>query len=297
MKHLLRTLQFIVQHPLNASDRPGSLLRYAKWQVGSRLVPGPVVIPFVNDTVFIAAPGMTGVTQNIYTGLSDFFDCSFLLHLLREGDLFVDVGANAGIYTVLAAGAVGSMVVSVEPIPQTFQRLCANIRINSVTDKVAAHNIGLGSKEAVLRFTSSRDTMNKVIEDSSYDGPSINVPVLPLDTVLKGRVPQLIKIDVEGWESEVIAGAQATLRDPALLGLIVEMNGNEADLNENERCVHECLSANGFKPYVYNPVFRALQPIPSKNTKGNNTLYIRDIPQIEARLKSAPHFRVADRNI
>ena len=103
MNPLLRTLQVIVQHPLNASDRPGSLLRYAKWQVGSRLVPGPVIVPFVNDTVFIAAPGMTGVTQNIYTGLSDFFDCAFLLHFLREGDLFVDIGANVGIYTVLAA--------------------------------------------------------------------------------------------------------------------------------------------------------------------------------------------------
>jgi FkbM family methyltransferase len=296
MKHLLQTLRVIVQHPLNASDRPGSLLRYAKWQVGSRLVPGPVIVPFVNDTVFIASPGMTGVTQNIYTGLSDFFDCAFLLHLLREGDLFVDVGANAGIYTVLAAGAVGSMVISVEPIPQTFQRLCANITVNSVSDKVAAHNIGLGSKEATLRFTSNRDTMNKVIHDSSYDGPSINVPVHPLDSVLEGRVPQLIKIDVEGWESEVLAGAQATLRDPSLLGLIVEMNSSDTSLSENERAVHEGLLENGFKPHVYNPIFRSLEPIPSKNLRGNNTLYVRDIPSIEARLKSAPSFRVADKS-
>lgn len=296
MNPLLRTLQVIVQHPLNASDRPGSLLRYAKWQVGSRLVPGPVIVPFVNDTVFIAAPGMTGVTQNIYTGLSDFFDCAFLLHFLREGDLFVDIGANVGIYTVLAAGAVGSAVVSVEPIPQTFQRLCANIRVNSVTDKVAAHNIGLGSKEGTLRFTSSRDTMNKVIPDSGYDGPSIDVPVSTLDTVLKGRVPQLIKIDVEGWESEVIAGSSTTLRDSSLMGLIVEMNGKDAEFNANERAVHECLLAHGFKPHLYNPASRSLKPIPSKNPEGCNTLYVRETAQVEARLKSAPFFRVVDKS-
>ncbi|QNI35404.1 FkbM family methyltransferase [Edaphobacter albus] len=296
MKQLLGTLQYIIQHPLNNSDRRGSLLRYAKWQVGSRLVPGPVIVPFVNDTVFIASPGMTGVTQNIYTGLSDFFDCAFLLHLLRADDLFVDVGANAGIYTVLAAGAIGSTVISVEPIPQTFEKLCANIRINSVSDKVAAHNIGLGSKEAILRFTSSRDTMNKVIDDVHYDGPSINVRVSSLDMVLQNKVPQLIKIDVEGWESEVIAGSTLTLKNPSLLGLIVEMNGSETGLNENERSVHECLSANGFSPCTYNPVTRSLTPIPSKNKGGNNTLYVRDVSQIEARLKSAPHFRVVNKS-
>lgn len=296
MRQLLRTLQVIVQHPLNSSDRRGSLLRYAKWQVGSRLVPGPVIVPFVNDTVFIAAPGMTGVTQNIYTGLSDFSDCSFLLHLLREGDLFVDVGANAGIYTVLAAGATGSEVVSVEPIPQTFQRLCANIRVNSISDKVAAHNVGLGRKEGNLLFTSSRDTMNKVIEDLNYDGPSINVPVYPLDTLLGGRIPQLIKIDVEGWESEVIAGSASTLRDSSLIGLIVETNGKDPEFNANERSVHECLLMNGFKPHVYDPVSRSLQPIPGKNPKSNNTLYVRNTPQVQDRLKSAAPFRVANKS-
>lgn len=296
MKHWLSTLQYITQHPLNHADRRGSLLRYVKWQLGSRLVPGPVIVPFVNDTVFIASPGMTGVTQNIYTGLSDFFDGAFLLHLLRTEDLFVDVGANAGIYTVLAAGAIGSMVISVEPIPQTFEKLCANIRINSLSDKVVAHNIGLGSKESTLRFTSNRDTMNKVIDDPEDEGPSVSVPVFPLDIILQGKAPQLIKIDVEGWESEVIAGSSVSLRDPSLLGLIVEMNGSEVGLNENERAVHECLSANGFNPCTYNPKTRSLTRIPSKNMGGNNTLYVRDLPRIDDRLKSAPRFRVGNKS-
>jgi FkbM family methyltransferase len=239
---------------------------------------------------------MTGVTQNIYTGLSDFFDCSFLLHLLRDGDLFVDVGANAGIYTVLAAGAVGAMTIAVEPIPHAFRRLCANIAVNGVHEKVVARNIGLGSRESTLRFTSNRDTMNKVIQDSTYGGPSIDVPVLSLDSILQGKTPRLIKIDVEGWESEVIAGASATLRDRSLLGLIVEMNGGEASLNENEHAVHKCLLENGFRPHLYNPVSRSLSPIPSKNSRDNNTLYVRDTPEIDARLRSAPKFRVGNKS-
>jgi hypothetical protein len=83
MKSLISTLRYILQHPLNAGAKRAALVRYLKWQIGSRLVPGAVLAPFVNDTVLAASPGMTGATQNIYTGLHEFKDCGFLLHLLR----------------------------------------------------------------------------------------------------------------------------------------------------------------------------------------------------------------------
>jgi FkbM family methyltransferase len=119
---------------------------------------------------------MTSVTQNIYTGLSDFADCALLLHLLREDSLFVDIGANVGIYTVLAAGVVGAQVVYVEPVPKTFSKLCINLRLNNIENKVSSHNIGLGLQESILRFTSEQGSMNHVIEDSSWTGPSVQVP-------------------------------------------------------------------------------------------------------------------------
>ncbi len=59
------------------------MVRYVRWQVGSRLVPGAVLVPFVNQTSLLISPGMTGATHAVYTGLSDFADCSLLLHLLR----------------------------------------------------------------------------------------------------------------------------------------------------------------------------------------------------------------------
>lgn len=146
------------------------MVRYVRWQVGSRLVPGAVLVPFVNQTSLIISPGMTGATQQIYTGLSDFADCSLLLHLLREGDLFVNVGANVGVYTVLAAGALGARVVWIEPVPETFGKLCVNLRVNNIVDKVTPHNIGLGRAEARLRFTANQDTTNHVIEDEAWSG-------------------------------------------------------------------------------------------------------------------------------
>jgi hypothetical protein len=112
---LFSTLRYILLHPLNKDTKWTALKRYVKWQIGSRLVPGAVLVPFVNDTVLAVSPGMTGATQYVYTGLNDFEDCAFLLHLLRTGDLFVDIGANVGVYTVLAAGVVGTDAIAIEP--------------------------------------------------------------------------------------------------------------------------------------------------------------------------------------
>jgi FkbM family methyltransferase len=297
VKSLFLTLRTILDHPLNARDRRRALVRYARWQVGSRLVPGAVLVPFINKTLLVVSPGMTGATQNIYTGLSDFADCALVLHLLRENHLFVDIGANVGVYTVLAAGVVGAQTLSIEPVPCTFDKLCANIRINNIADKVMAHNIGLGRQEATLRFTADQDTKNHIIEDDDWTGPCIHVPVLTLDTILKDRTPTLIKIDVEGWESEVLAGATLALRSSSLLGLIVEMNSSDPTFSARELAVHECLLDNRFKPHNYCPLTRSMTLLPSKNLTSNNTIYLRDVDQVSALVASAPAFQVAGRSI
>ncbi len=61
------------------------LRRFAAWQIGARLVPGPVVCPFANGSWLLARPGMTGATGNVYVGLHEFADMAFVLHVLRGG--------------------------------------------------------------------------------------------------------------------------------------------------------------------------------------------------------------------
>jgi hypothetical protein len=63
---------------------------------------------------------MTEATSNWYCGLHEYRNMAFVLYALREHEHFLDIGANIGIYTILAAGGVGCRVTSVEPIPTTF---------------------------------------------------------------------------------------------------------------------------------------------------------------------------------
>ena len=121
---------FIIKHPLNKGDTIGSLVRFVKWQIGSRLTNSAIVYDWVNRSKFLVRTGETGLTGNIYTGLHEFSDMGFLLHVLRDGDLFIDVGANVGSYTILACAAIGARGYAIEPVPATYRRLVDNIRLN-----------------------------------------------------------------------------------------------------------------------------------------------------------------------
>src|SRR5688500_8702904 len=111
---------------------------------------------------------------------------ALVMHALRPGDLFVDVGANIGSYSILAAGVCGSHVIAVEPVPQTFRNLQDNVRLNDLQDFIATKNVALGASAGTVRFSSDRDTANHAIADGSDDDNSILVPQEELDSLLKG---------------------------------------------------------------------------------------------------------------
>src|SRR5665811_590623 len=83
---LLNTIEFIINHPLIRGNKLSSIIRFARWQVGSRLVPGAIVYDWINGSKFLVKTGEGGLTVNIYTGLHEFPDMGFLLHFLRGND-------------------------------------------------------------------------------------------------------------------------------------------------------------------------------------------------------------------
>ncbi|CAI8722954.1 Methyltransferase FkbM family [Methylococcus capsulatus] len=293
---LFNTLRFIVGHPLNANARRAALIRWLRWQLGSRLLPGEVVCPFVNDACLVVRPGMTGATGNVYVGLHEFEDMAFLLHYLRPEDLFVDVGANVGSYTVLAGGGIGAACLSIEPLPQAFAALRRNIAVNEMGGRVQALNLGLASQPGVLRFTSRLDTVNHVLSKEEDHADAVEVPVRTLDEVVGDASPALLKMDVEGYETEVLAGAQRVLANPALRALILELNGSGRRYGFDEDAIRRQLRDLGFIACSYHPFERALTPR-AETAVGGNTLFARDLEYVENCLRTAPAFRLLGREI
>lgn len=282
----------LMTHPLNRRNRVGALVRFVRWQVGSRLIGAPVAVPFAGKGRLLVSRGMTGATGNVYSGLHDFEDMALTAHLLRPGDVFVDVGANVGAYTVLAAAVAGAGAVAVEPIPATFQRLLDNVAVNRLDGRVRCRNVGVGREPGVLRLTSGSDTVNHVLAPGEQAADAVEVSVLPLDDIVGGDEPTLIKIDVEGFETEVLAGGGRTFARPSLQAVLMELNGSGARYGFSEDALHARMTDWGFRPARYDPFARAVAAADGHAGAGPNTLFVRDLDAIRERVRSAEPVRV-----
>jgi hypothetical protein len=127
----LRTLRIILGHPLSGRQPVRSVARYLAWQIGARIV-SPQTRAWSGGSRLMVERGMTGATGNIYCGLHEFADMGFLLHLLQADDLFLDIGANVGSYTVLASAVRGARTIAFEPDLTSCARLSRNVSANRI---------------------------------------------------------------------------------------------------------------------------------------------------------------------
>jgi FkbM family methyltransferase len=282
------TLHFINTHPLGAKNKKQAIQNFIRWQLGQLFLNRPSLCPFIENAVLLAEKGMTGATGNIYVGLHEFEEMAFLLHLLRAEDTFLDVGANIGSYTVLAAKVVGAESYAFEPSPQTYNHLLNNLFLNRITDRATAINKGVSEAEKELYFTDGLDTINHVVKERKG---AIQIKTTSLDSFCNenNRSPFLIKIDVEGFETEVINGSKNLLVDDALQAIIMELNGSGDRYGFDEEAIHQQLLNAGFKAYLYQPFSRTLTPRKERSLHGN-TIYVRDYHLCQDRLTSANKF-------
>lgn len=276
----IQTTRFILTHPIGRRRPLGNLLGFMRWQVRSRIVSGPVTIPWVAGTRLVVERGMHGATGNLYVGLHEPDDMAFALHCLRPDDWFADVGANVGSYTILAAGVAGARVHAFEPIATSFAHLSRNVRANDLAGRVTLHRVAVGAHAGRVSMASADDTTNRVLGPGERVPGAIEVDVVRLDDALAGVSPTLIKIDVEGFEAEVLTGAATVLARSA--ALIVEVSRHHDE-------VFALVAAAGLRPCRYDGLERRLavleRPAPSRS---GNFLFVRDPEWARARCASAP---------
>jgi len=272
---LSATLEFIASHPLSRANRTAAFGRLLGWQLRSRLS-REVTVNWIAGSKLVVRNGMHGATGNIYCGLNEFPEMAFLLHLLRPADLFLNIGANVGSFTVLGAKVCESRVIAFEPDPGTAASLRKNITVNQVVDQVRVEVCALGDRTGEAAFTIGRDVTNHITDGS--EGPTQLVPIRRLDDICAGENPVLIKIDVEGFESQVLAGGAKVLRCKSLMA--VESESDHGD-------IIPVMADAGFVPRYYDPFARTLSSTPG-GYKVTNTIFVRESAELVDRLKSAP---------
>jgi FkbM family methyltransferase len=170
------------------------------------------------------------IQRHIYFGDFERQETRWVRRWLRPGMSFVDVGANVGYFTLLAASRVGpeGRVFACEPSPEAFARLEATLRDNPIP-QARAFPFALGAEpgQLHLHFTShtvSNHTPSMVAQPGARTMP---VPVRTLDECLEEwKLPRvdLLKVDVEGFEPQVLAGARQALATGRIRALLCEFN-------------------------------------------------------------------------
>lgn len=198
-----------------------------------------LIISAIKDTIiFSFQPSLAISPKSHFTGIvrSKKFNCSWkvrrdtddiynimperegdvhklICSSLEQGDIFVDVGANIGYYTVLASKIVGSegQVIAFEPMTETFRYLEINCKLNHLK------NVTLISKAAwndectmLLHFSGGNYGMASITKS---EGDSISIKAVPLDTICEPyNHIKMLKIDAEGAEYQILRGASVTLK-------------------------------------------------------------------------------------
>lgn len=171
----------------------------------------------------------------------------------QADEVLVDVGANVGMYTVWAAKTRGVRVYAFEPEAQNYALLNRNVVLNDLGERVRAYCLALSDVEGFselhlsdLKAGGSCHSLGERVDFAhrpmrpAYSQGCISARLD--DLVSRGVVPEPhhVKIDVDGFEPKVIAGAAAVLRGKRLKSLLVEINQNLPDHMELVAHLHAC---------------------------------------------------------
>ncbi len=218
-----------------------------------------------------------------YAGDTDRKITQLFKLILRPGDTALDIGANMGLTALRAAHLVGEsgQVHAFDPNPQMQQQLKDSIAYNQLSN-VTLHPVAIGDQSGMLELhvpvghSGAGSLVRKEGDRALLE--SVQVPVKTIDSIFPAMGPiRLVKIDVEGFEPQVLRGAERLFSHNPPDAMIVELNGYEYSADDHPTI--QILSRLGYrllgieKSYVS---LRAVELRPGRSTfNGNDVLALR----------------------
>jgi FkbM family methyltransferase len=282
-------LKVFRKYPFARKQAAKVLFRILRLQFCNKILRRTFVFHVYDSVLMVARSDFGSPVLSYYLGLYERGSMSFLLRFLRKGDLFADVGANVGVYSILAAGACGARVEAFEPVPSAAAGLRENVMLNNLSDLIFLRPVAVGSSGGQVEITTDRGGANCVVETSHRGNRTARVEVISLNEHFRAECPIAMKIDVEGYESRVLAGAEALLRDHRLKVVIVEAIPRPERDGMNVADSVDILRRHDFANHIFDVEECTLHRVEPNSvayvSEGDeNYLFIRDADFVQSRL-------------
>ena len=200
-----------------------SFLRHTVDGIKSFLTDHTLPIPLSVEGVRVA--GMPAI--HYITGEYEHETVLLLRRHLRTGDVFVDIGAQVGFFTLYAANLVGESgrVIALEPFAKHFHILTKNIARSGYTN-IEPHQVGVSDEARISSYYITSSSLFRVKQESQSQSANTvaEMRMVPLDTLLSHDTHiDILKIDIEGGESAAFRGMERLVQNNPAMAVIVEI--------------------------------------------------------------------------
>jgi FkbM family methyltransferase len=234
-----KIVSFIWTHPANERERARALLRAAGFQARARLLHRRTLARLGDRSMVWVDLHRSAASKVVYANPPDHSEMLIWRKVLRPGDLFIDVGANIGTYAIWA-GELGAEVIALEPAKDTFALLVENVTLNGYA--VSPIEAAAGNVCDTVRFTSGRDCVNRLDPEGS-----VETAMVTIDSIIKKGTVAGMKVDVEGFEIEVLRGCEQALSEHRIKLIQLEWNATSwAAVGTDRQPVAELLARHGY---------------------------------------------------
>jgi FkbM family methyltransferase len=227
-----RILRDVWNHPNNRGHRAVAIGRAVAWQLRKRLVRKLRTRKVFGSMRIWMDPHSGSASNILYFGdRFDLDEMTFMERYLQPGDHFVDVGANIGTYTLLAAALVGptGRVDAFEAAPHLVRSLRANVALNDLDPSVCVHEMAASDADGSIPFRVDLDVSSRIAVESDPTSAVVLVRCDRLDAQLPDGPVAMAKIDVEGAEHAVLRGFAEHLETMNPPVLMLEVFANQLE--------------------------------------------------------------------
>jgi len=256
----LSILRAVWNHPSNKNHRIKALLKAINWQIRKRTWYSKNEIIF-HGLILQCPPNNHSASRAVYfSDYPDYWEMKFIQHYLRPGDHFVDVGANIGLYTLLALSCVGTtgQTHSFEPDPNIAEILKGTLSRNNI-DNGSVHQVAVGESPGETVLTNEGDDCTNHIDPNIVSKNQTNIDIVCLQDYLPEYKYVMLKLDIEGYEPFAIRGIHKWMQKGTPPVLQIEIAGYSERYGIKSDAFIRELQALGYFIAVYSPTTGTLE--------------------------------------